>query len=310
MRTAFFDTITDLAAADPSIMLVVGDVGFKQVELFAARFPNQYLNVGVAEQNMAGIAAGLALSGRRVFTYSIGNFPTLRCLEQVRSDICYHRASVTLVAVGGGLAYGPLGISHHTTEDLAIMRALPNMTVVAPGDPVEVEAATRAVAAAGGPAYLRLGRVGEPRIHRDAGQFVLGKATMLRDGRDVTLISTGAMLETTVRVAERLAAESGLASRVLSMHTIKPLDAEAVLAAARATKAIVTIEEHSVMGGLGGAVAEVLAESAVAVPFKRIGLPSVFVSMAGSHEFLKAHFGLTVPAVFTAVEDVVQMVRA
>jgi transketolase len=310
MRNAFFDTVTELAERDPSVMLVVGDLGFKQVYAFAERFPKQYLNVGVAEQNLAGIAAGLALSGRRVFTYSIGNFPTFRCLEQVRNDICYHRANVTIAAVGGGLAYGALGMSHHATEDLAVMRALPNMTVVAPGDPVEVEAAIRAIAVAGGPTYLRLGRVGEPRLHADGSGFALGKASVLRSGRDLTLMSTGGMLETAIQVADRLAADLRVRARVVSMHTIKPLDTEAVLVAARETKAIVTIEEHSVVGGLGSAVAEVLAESAAAVPFKRIGLPSAFVSTAGSHEFLKARFGLSVHAICLTVETLLQVVRA
>src|SRR6266480_7640900 len=214
----------------------------------------------VAEQNMTGIAAGMALSGKIVFTYSIANFPILRCLEQVRNDVCYHNANVKIVAVGGGLAYGSLGSTHHATEDLAIMRALPRMVVMAPGDPTEAEAATQAAAVHPGPCYLRLGRAGESKVHRGEIDFQLGKAIQLRDGKDLTLISTGGLLETAVQVAESLR-HTDLQTRVLSMHTVKPLDSDAILTAARETGAVFTLEEHSVVGGLGGAVAELLAEA-------------------------------------------------
>jgi transketolase len=293
MRSAFFQTLLDLAGRDERIHLVVGDLGFGVVEPFIERFPARFLNAGVAEQNMTGIAAGLALCGKTVFTYSIANFPTLRCLEQIRNDVCYHNANVKVVAVGGGFAYGALGMTHHATEDLAIMRALPRMTVIAPGDPLEAERATDAIARIPGPCYLRLGRAGEPRVHEGSITFRIGQAIMLRDGRDTTLIATGGMLRTALRAADRLAAE-GFSARVLSMHTLKPLDEEAVLAAARETGAIVTLEEHSILGGLGGAVAEVLAESgAEGVLFKRIGLPPVFSSDVGSQEYLQRLNGLT-----------------
>lgn len=306
MRTAFFRTLLDLAAADERINLVVGDLGFGAVEPFAERFPQRFLNAGVAEQNMTGIAAGVALSGKTVFTYSIANFPTLRCLEQIRNDVCYHNANVKVVAVGGGFTYGPLGMTHHATEDLAIMRALPGMIVVAPGDPVEVEQATRAIAAHPGPCYLRLGRTGEPVVHGGEIDFRLGRAIRVLDGADLTLISTGGLLETAIRVAERLAIE-GVQARVLSMHTIKPLDAEAVLSAARETRAIVTLEEHSVIGGLGSAVAEVLAESGeFPVTFKRLGLPSVFSSHVGSQEYLRAQYGISEEGILQSLEPLMQ----
>src|ERR1700693_796065 len=174
MRGAFFRGLLALAERDHRVNLIVGDLGFGVVEEFARRFPDRFLNAGVAEQNMTGIAAGMALSGKIVFTYSIANFPILRCLEQVRNDVCYHNANVKIVAVGGGLAYGSLGSTHHATEDLAIMRSLPRMVVVAPGDPVETEAATRAVVAHSGPCYLRLGRAGESRVHLGHIDFQLG----------------------------------------------------------------------------------------------------------------------------------------
>jgi transketolase len=293
-----------LAEHDERINLVVGDLGFGVVEPFAKRFPKRFLNAGVAEQNMTGIAAGMALCGKVVFTYSIANFPTLRCLEQVRNDVCYHQASVKVVAVGGGMAYGALGVSHYATEDIAIMRSLPGMVIVAPGDPIEVELATRAIVNEPGPCYLRLGRAGEPAVHRPGVPFRLGKAITVRNGGDLTLISTGGLLHTTVQVAERLAKE-GVQARVLSMHTVKPLDTEAILAAARETRAIVTLEEHSVVGGLGGAVAETLAESGEAqVPFKRVGLPSAFPSHVGSQEYLRAAHGLSEDEILKSLQPI------
>jgi transketolase len=234
----------------------------------------------------------MALNGKIVFTYSIGNFPTLRCLEHVRNDVCYHNANVKIVCVGGGFSYGALGATHHATEDLAIMRALPNMVVVAPGDPLEAREATRAITAYEGPCYLRLGKAGEPKVHQGPIDFQLGKAIRLRDGRDLTLIATGSMLRMASAAAQRLAGE-GLEARVLSMHTLKPIDTEAIANAANETGAIVTIEEHSVIGGLGGAVAEVLAELPGAkVPFRRLGLPSSFSERVGSQDYMLAQHGL------------------
>ena len=309
MRTAFFHALYELAEHDERINLIVGDLGFGVVEPFARRFPNRFLNVGVAEQNMTGVAAGMALSGKVVFTYSIANFPTLRCLEQVRNDLCYHNANVKIVAVGGGFAYGPLGMTHHATEDLAIMRVLPGMVVVAPGDPVEAELATRAIAKESGPCYLRLGRAGERTVHQSDVVFRLGEAIKVRDGGDLTLISTGGLLSTTVQVAAHLE-KDGIHARVLSMHTVKPLDIQAILAAARETRAIVTIEEHSVLGGLGGAVAEVLAESGeLRVPFKRLGLPSVFSSYVGDQEYLRSAYGLSENGILQALKEILDLVR-
>src|SRR5437867_8897552 len=214
MRSAFFDTLVRLAEDDERITLVVGDLGFGVIEPFARRFPDRFLNAGVAEQNLTGIAAGMALSGKIVFTYSIANFPTLRCLEQIRNDVCYHEANVKIVAVGGGFAYGPLGMTHHATEDLAIMRALPGIVVVAPGDPWEVERATRAIVAEPGPCYLRLGRAGEPTLHGAGDAFELGRGIRMREGRALTIISTGGLLESALEAAEQLAA-AGIESRVV-----------------------------------------------------------------------------------------------
>ncbi len=303
MRTAFVQALTDLASRDRRITLITGDLGFGVLEGFGRAYPHQFFNIGVAEQNMTSVAAGMALTGRIVFTYSIGNFPTLRCLEQIRNDVCYHEADVKVVTIGGGFAYGALGMSHHATEDLAIMRALPNMVVVAPGDPLETAAAVRAVAERSGPCYLRLGRAGEHTVHGDGMRFELGRAITLRDGGDVTLISTGAMLERALRVAERLDAE-GVHARVVSMHTLKPLDTDAVADAARQTGAIVTLEEHSAIGGLGSAVAEALLDGPVCpVRLRRVALPSMFAPTVGGQDYLRDALGLSESAVAEAVRS-------
>ena len=310
MRAAFIRALLGLAERDDRIYLVVGDLGYSIVEPFVERFPTRYLNVGVAEQNMTGIAAGMALCGKVVFTYSIANFPTLRCVEQIRNDVCYHNADVKIVSVGGGLAYGALGITHHATEDIAVMRALPNTVVVAPGDPVEAELATRAVVEQPGPCYLRLGKSGEPRIHEPGVDFCLGKAITVREGDDLCLVATGSMLYKAVKVAELLSRD-GIQARVLSMHTLKPLDTEAILGAARETAAIVTLEEHSVTGGLGSAVAETLAESSeFRVPFKRLGLPPVFTSLVGNHGYLQEAYSLSVEGIRRLLEPILEQVRS
>jgi len=306
MRTAFLKELFELAKQDERIVLIVGDLGFGVVGPFMEQLPRQFINAGVAEQNMTGMAAGMALSGKVALTYSIANFPTIRCLEQVRNDVCYHNANVKVVSVGGGFTYGAMGATHHAIEDLAVMRALPGLVVVAPGDPVEARAATRAIVAHAGPCYLRLGKAGEPVVHASVIDFELGKAICMREGRDATLISTGGILQNTVRAAERLAAE-GIETCVLSMHTVKPLDVDAVLAAARETEAIFTIEEHSILGGLGTAVAEVLAETeGIKAPLKRIGVPAAFSPHIGSQEYMLQCHGLTPEAIAKTVVDTLQ----
>ena len=307
MRTAFLNELFELAKQDPRIVFMTGDLGFSVVEKFMQELPNQFVNAGVAEENMTGMAAGMAMSGKIVFTYSIANFPTLRCLEHIRNDVCYHKANVKIVSVGGGFAYGSMGATHHATEDLGVMRMLPGITVIAPGDPLEARCATRAVVEHSGPCYLRLGKAGEPEVHKGPIQFELGKAVKFRDGDDLTLISTGGLLQTAAKVADSLACQ-GIQARVLSMHTLKPLDAASVLQAARETGAVFTLEEHSITGGLGSAVAEALAESEDSkVLFRRIGLPTVFSPHLGTQEYMQKQHGLDpqsiVEAVLTLIGD-------
>jgi transketolase len=309
MRTAFIQELFELAKRDERIVLLTGDLGFSVIEPFMQALPKQFVNVGVAEQNMTGMAAGMALSGKIAFTYSIGNFPTLRCLEHIRNDVCYHNANVKVVCVGGGFCYGAAGATHHATEDLGIMRMLPEMTVIAPADPVEARYATRAVVNHAGPCYLRLGKAGEPVLHQSDVGFQIGKAIRVREGDEVTLISIGGMLRFVLEAADRLS-ENGIHARVLSMHTLKPLDTESVLTAARESSAIFTIEEHSILGGLGSAVAEVLAESGRPLPlFKRLGLPSAFSSRVGTQQYMLEQHRLSPDGIFHTVKALVGVLR-
>jgi transketolase len=300
VRTAFIEELVALAEKDERIWLVCGDLGYSVLEVFSDRFPGRYLNAGVAEQNMTGIAAGLALTGKVVFTYSIANFPIMRCLEQIRNDVCYHNLDVKVVAVGGGLAYGSQGYTHHGVEDLAIMSAMPNMTVVAPGDPVEARAATAALVATPGPAYLRLGKAGEATWHREAIDFRLGRAIQMRDGHDLTILSTGGVLGIAVEAARRLDA-TGCSTRLLSMPSLVPLDVDAIAKAASETAAILTVEEHGI-GGLGTMTAEVLASIRAAVPFHPLRLGRDPIRLSGSQEELRSSQGLSVEGILAVAK--------
>ena len=295
MRTAFIETLCQLAAEDPRIWLLTGDLGYSVLEVFARQYPQRYVNVGVAEQNMTGVAAGLAMSGKIVFTYSIANFPTLRCLEQIRNDVCYHNVNVKVIAVGGGLSYASLGYTHHGVEDMAILRVLPNMTVVAPGDPVEARLATAAIARHSGPCYLRLGKAGEPVVHQQNPDFTLGKVIPVRDGSDITMLSTGAMLQAVVMAADMLARE-GISPQVISVPTVQPLDEPALVAAAHRTGRVITIEEHG-PGGLGDAVAEVLLRHEVQTRFKPLRLSREPLTSAGSQASMRARNNLSPEAI-------------
>jgi transketolase len=302
VRTAFIEEVIALAAQDERIWLVCGDLGYSVLEAFSNRFPDRYLNAGVAEQNMTGIAAGLALMGKVVFTYSIANFPIMRCLEQIRNDVCYHNLNVKVVAVGGGLAYGSHGYTHHAVEDLAVMSAMPNMTVVAPGDPVEARAATAALAATPGPAYLRLGKAGETTWHKQAIDFRLGRAIQMQDGHDLTILSTGGVLGIAVEAARRLEL-AGCSTRLLSMPSLVPIDVDAIAKAASETAAIITIEEHGI-GGLGTMTAEVLVSIRTALPFHPLRLSRDPIRLSGSQEQLRSAQGLSVEGILAIAKRI------
>ena len=302
MRDAFASKLMQLGESDPRIFLVTGDLGFGVFEKFAKKCPSQFLNVGVAEQNMTGVAVGLALEGRIVFNYSIANFSTLRCLEQIRNDICHHRVNVNVVSMGGGFSYGSLGISHHATEDLSVMRALPNMTVVAPGDLWEVQQATQAIVNVDGPCYFRIDKTNAGFTQRPNEVFEIGKARRLVEGNELTLVCIGGILSVVLRAAEKLR-EVGLQCRVVSMHTLKPLDQIEIFDAAKNTGGILTVEEHTIEGGLGGAVAGTCLDNGI-IPrcFKRIGLREGFSSIAGTQEYLRQQFGMDEASIVSAAQ--------
>src|SRR4051794_13372475 len=297
MRDDFVKRLAQLAATDSRIMLLTADLGFGVLTDFAAKFPRQFLNVGVAEQNLTGVATGMALEGLIVFTYSIGNFPTLRCLEQIRNDAAYHEASVKIVSVGSGFSYGSLGMSHHATEDISILRAIPGITIFSPGDLWEAMEATEAAVHTPGPCYLRLDKSAAGSNEAPGEKFVIGQPRLRRAGDDLTIIATGGIVEEALKAAEILAGKN-VDLRVLSVHTIRPFDPELILAAARETSAIITLEEHTVDGGLGGLVAETLLEHGVAPrKFKRMGLRGGFSSIVGSQAYLRKRYELDVDAV-------------
>jgi transketolase len=301
MRDRFIAVLTELAPQIPELLLLTGDLGFGVLDNFVATYPGQFLNTGVAEQNMAGLAAGLALEGHSVFTYSIGNFPTLRCLEQIRNDICYHDANVTIVCIGGGMSYGPVGMSHHATEDLAILRSLPGIEVFSPGDLWEAEELSRYLVSHRGPAYLRLDKSAAKPTVRPGEVFRPGLIRTVRAGSDVTLAATGGILGEALAAADLLD-EQGVHCRVLSVHTIKPLDVETLSLAALETEGIVSIEEHAVNGGLGGAIAEALMEAGTFPGFfVRMGLRNTFSSIIGSQQYLRTIYSLDAASIARTV---------
>ena len=290
MRDAFTRCLMREAANDPRLTLVTGDLGFGVLKPFWETYPDQFINAGIAEQGMTGLAAGLAQTGRTVLTYSIGNFPTLRCIEQIRNDCAYHNANVKIVCVGGGFVYGSLGMSHHATEDMAILRALPGVTVFTPGDPMEVEAVVPVMLQTPGTCYLRLGRGGEPTLHDGPIEgWEAPKALTLRQGTEVALLSAGGILTQTVSAA-RLLEEQGVSAEVVSFPCIKPIDRDKLIELAGRFRHIVTVEEHSVVGGFGSAVCEVIAETGANCRVHRIGMEDVYSTIVGTQQYLRGAY--------------------
>ena len=302
-RVAFAAALESLAEHDPRIVAVVNDsVGSTRLGVFSRRFPQRLVNVGIAEQNMVGIGAGLANGGKIPFVCAASCFLTGRALEQIKVDVAYSRANVKLCGMSSGLAYGQLGPTHHSIEDLAWTRAIAGLTVIVPADPSETDQAVRAIAACDGPAFLRLSRLPVPNVH-PAADFQIGAARTLRPGSDVTLIANGIMVCRALEGAGLLERE-GISARVINLSTLQPIDRDAVLEAAESTQAIVTVEEHSVHGGLGGAVAEVTATGRP-VPMRILGIPGVFAP-TGSAEWLFEYFGLTPRGICSAALELLE----
>lgn len=292
MRDTFIRTLTELAKKNQGIEVVSGDLGFGVLKPFWETCPDQFINAGIAEQNLTSVAAGMALEGKTVFTYSIGNFPTLRCIEQIRNDCAYHDASVKIICVGGGFVYGSLGMSHHATEDIAVMRSLPNVTVLCPGDLVEAEAVTRAIADYPGTCYVRLGRGGEKRIHEALPDFKIGKAIPVARGENVAIFSTGAIFEE-IEEARELLKKAGVNPTIYTFPTVKPIDTEVIKEIAASHKVIVTCEEHNLSGGFGSAVAEVLAELPSHARLVRIGMNDQYCTLVGDQKYLRHQYGMS-----------------
>jgi len=280
MRTAFIQELIAQARKNPQIFLVVGDLGFSVVEPFAREFPDRFLNAGVAEQNMTGVSAGLASEGYHVFTYSIANFPTLRCLEQIRNDVCYHNLPVTVVSVGAGMAYGNLGYSHHAVQDLAIMRTLPNITVFSPADPGETRECVQWLSLNPRPSYLRIGKAGEPDLHSVRGIFD-GPLRVCEGQRDVAIVATGSVL----KIALDFASEQGPEKRptVFSMPLIKPLSSE-FLEKLHGFKKIIALEEHVREGGLFAALCEIFVPTS---HISSISISEEIKNEVGSQDYLR-----------------------
>jgi transketolase len=294
MRTAFISQLIEEAKKNDKIFLVVGDLGYSVVEPFAELFPDRFLNAGIAEQNMTGVAAGLAMEGYNVFTYSIGNFPTLRCMEQIRYDVCYHNLSVKIVAVGAGYAYGPLGASHHTTEDIGMLRTIPGINICCPSDPIEAKHITKWLCNSNAPAYLRLGKAGEKVLHNQDFLFEPNKFLCMKQGGETAVLATGAILDLAKEFIERENNNWGL----YSVPFIKPLDLETLLKISESYNRVITIEEHQRSAGFGSAILEGfndLREHNVisAIPkLKRIAIPDMFINYSGTQDYLREAAGL------------------
>jgi len=294
MRNAFADELTRLGNEDPRIVMLSGDIGNRLFDKFKDKHTQRFFNCGVAEANMMGVAAGMAMNGLRPVAYTITPFVTTRCLEQIRTDVCYHEAPVTIVAVGAGLAYSGLGPTHHACEDISFLRSIPNMVVICPGDAMEVRGALRATMQQDRPVYIRMGKKGEPVVHKGPiADFTIGQAITVSEGTDVCLLSTGNMLPEAVEAAHKLR-DNGISAEVVSFHTVKPLDQECLKAAFARFKLVATLEEHSLIGGFGAAVCEWLADTETPPrKFLRFGTPDAFFKKSGEQEYAREMLGLT-----------------
>ena len=309
MRDAFVRALLEEMAGNDRIVLITGDLGFGVLQPVWDRFPGRILNAGIAEQGMVGMAAGLAATGRTVLVYSIGNFPTLRPLEQIRNGCAYHSANVKIVCVGGGFVYGSLGMSHHATEDMAVMRALPGVTCFAPGDPAEAEAATRAMIHMEGTCYLRLGRGNEPKVHDGPVKDWYPPAPLtIRKGTDIALLSTGGILTQTAEAA-RMLERRGISAEVISFPCFKPMDRDAVRRLSDRFPILLTAEEHNVTGGFGSAVCEIIAELDNRCRVFRCGLKDRYTAVVGNQQYLREVYGMDAESIADRAEALINEKR-
>lgn len=294
MRDHVINELINLAENNPHIYLICADLGYVVLDKFKEAMPDKFLNVGIAEQNMTALAAGLALEGNTVFTYSIGNFPTLRCIEQIRNDICYHNANVKILAVGGGFAYGNQGVTHHATEDIAMMRTLPSMRVYVPGDAYEAIACIKEAYDIIGPAYIRLAKNKEQNYHKDGTIIDINNIQEYsKMGSDVNILTIGSILCEGIKL-QKMLEKKGINVGIYSVPCVKPIDENSIKKLARNCKLLITMEEHQIEGGLGGAVSEVISS----MPEKhavlyRSGLNNTFSDVTGSQEYLREYYNIS-----------------
>lgn len=305
---AFAETVAALARANRHVLVVTSDSrGSGKLVPFAAEFPKQIIEVGIAEQNLVGVAAGLASAGKIPFAVSPACFLTARALEQIKNDVCYSDNPVKLIGISAGVSYGALGTTHHSLHDLAVLRAINNIDIVVPADNFESMAVIRAAATQSRPIYVRFGKANMIDLPRSDGEFTIGKARIIREGSDIAFIATGETVIHALLAAEQLKA-AGVSARVVSMHSIKPLDVEVVLESSRICQAIVTVEEHMTAGGLGDACAAVILEAGVSVGFKQVGIPDE-CTVTGSQSDIFRHYGISMEGLFDKAKEVLELRR-
>lgn len=307
MRNHAVKEICNLAKRDSRIILMTGDLGFGVLDDFQRNFPDRFINAGISEQNMTSVAAGMALEGNIVYTYSIGNFPGMRCLEQIRNDVCYHNANVKIIVVGGGFAYGQLGMSHHATEDIAIMRALPNMHVFSPSDPSEAMKVIKRVNEIDGPCYIRLGKGGEPELYSGIEDYDLNKVLTLSTGEKVAIVATGSIL-VEAQNAVKLLRQEGYHIGLYNVVTLKPIDVKGIERIAKSYDMVFSLEEHTVFGGLGGALAEIFAGmNERHARLIRLGLKDVYTTVVGSQDFLRKYYSLSAETIVRKLREMMNI---
>ncbi|MCU7834964.1 MAG: transketolase [gamma proteobacterium symbiont of Taylorina sp.] len=306
MRNQFAETVTELARTDERVVLLSGDIGNRLFNAYKEIAPERFYNCGIAEANMITMAAGLALSGFKPVAYTITPFITTRCLEQIKVDLCYHNLPVILVGTGSGLSYAELGATHHSCEDIAIMRALPNMTVICTADTTEVRLALTEAMKVDGPVYIRMGKKNEPNVHCSDPIFNIGKGISLTEGKDICIIATGNMVATAMEVSEQLL-EKQISTKVVSMHTVKPLDKALLMNIFNEYKHVVTLEEHNVVGGFGSAVAEWYVDNCRHyVNLLRIGTPDRFISHVVSQQDARKKYQLLAEPIADKINKVLE----
>jgi transketolase len=303
MRQAVIDTIYDHMKQNENSFFLTGDLGYNTLETIQKDFPSRFINVGIAEQNMIGIAAGLAKAGNKVFVYSIIPFLTMRCFEQIRNDLCYHNCDVVLLGTGAGLSYGILGSTHFALEDVAVMTALPNMVVFSPCDEMEAVLGIKELLNNyHGPVYFRIGKKKEPTVYENAFPLKIGQGVVIMEGKDTTIFANGSLVSESLLAVEALK-KDGIAAALVDIHTLKPIDKHLILKFCQNKKVVFSVEEHSIFGGLGTAVAQVIAEAGLGTKLLRIGTDGNFVKLVGSQAYLREKLGFNAKGIAEKIKS-------